>query len=359
MVLTLVITALLLSCREQPRLFLGSLLLVMAILLKGLIGLVLPIGVLGVWYLLERDQFWRNLFRLTGMAILGIGLAAPWFLYANERTGGEFLRTFIWHHHVERAFGGSDSLASYPIWYYLPRFLIDFLPWSPLLFWMLFRAVRNRELISPPSSSRFAVVWFVVVFGLLSFSRFKRSDYLLPLYPAAAIWLAGRMLAWKAERIQRENTTSGRRPPVEVVAIGVLLAIVGMIVHEVAIVPREGAVREQRAFAEEIRRHTRNEVLLFRVESHLLAFHLRRPIHSLVEWHHLNDWLREPEERYFVTREEFVEECQRYVTVCRLEIVLRSQEVSTARPLRPLVLMRRVSLRENEITRCPPPLLKE
>ena len=81
-------------------------------------------------------------------------------------------------------------------------------------------------------------------------------------------------------------------------------------------------------------------VLLFRVESHLLAFHLARPLHTLVEWGELNDRLAEPGTHWFVTRAEYVPECLQNIRTRRVEVAARSDDFGRAPPLRPLVLMR-------------------
>lgn len=357
MVLTLTITVLLLSCRERPRILVGGVLLALAILLKGLIALALPVGVLGVWYLLEKKSRWDRLFRLAAMTLVGVGLAAPWFWVANVRTDGEFVRSFFWHHHFQRAFGGSDSLAAHPWWFYGPRFLIDFMPWTPLVIWMWLRGAGFRptdpdgRLEAHPTNrdERFALVWFLVVFGLLSLSRFKRSDYLLPAFPAAAMWLGSRLSS-------AITVPGGSRWPSRSFRVGIASAIIGLFVYDLGIAPREGAVRDQPSFAKFVRLQVPapKVVHFFRVESHLLAFHVGRPIHSLVEWHDLNDVLREPGEHFFLTREEFVPECQRHVTVRPLEVVVSSREFTPEKPLRPLVLMRTRSDPSHEISRCPP-----
>ena len=115
--------------------------------------------------------------------------------------------------------------------------------------------------------------------------------------------------------------------------------------------PKQQAVREQKAFADHIRScaPAPAEVLLFRVESHLLAYHLGRPLHTLVEWGELNQRLAEPGTHWFVTRAEFVPECFENVRTRRIEVSSCSKDFVAVLPLRPLVLLRTI----DELTECP------
>ena len=160
------------------------------ILLKGPIALALIGPVAMIWIILCKPTRGRG-WAVGGGYCLGIAtvltLSAPWFMWANHATQGEFLRVFFWHHNVERFTGASPTLASHPWWYYGPRFAADFLPWTPVLIWTAFRALRSAD--SASRLNRFAVIWFAAMFLVLSASQFKRADYLLPLYPAAAIYI--------------------------------------------------------------------------------------------------------------------------------------------------------------------------
>lgn len=73
----------------------------LAILSKGLIGLVLPGTVLVLYSLLQRDkQLWRRLHLLSGTAIMAV-IAVPWFVLVS-RANPEFIHFFFIHEHVER-----------------------------------------------------------------------------------------------------------------------------------------------------------------------------------------------------------------------------------------------------------------
>jgi 4-amino-4-deoxy-L-arabinose transferase-like glycosyltransferase len=346
-----------LDARGRPVLnaILAGLALAGAALLKGPVGIALPVSattaVLCARRLTGTPAERGTFLRLTGATLLGVGIAAPWFVWANHATGGEFFRVFFWHHNVERALGDSPTLAVHPWWFYLPRFALDFLPWTPLLLACAVCFVRRRAWRTDDVALTGAA-WFAAVAVVLSFSRFKRADYLLPAFPGAAIFLGCVAEAWFLRLGSRGRKLS---------AGGLLLTMLGTLAgwawfHR-TVEPQQEAVREQRAFAAHVRELAPppQTVLLFRVESHLLAFHLRRPVHTLVEWGELNERLAGPGGHYFVTRAEFVPECLRNVTTRRLEVVARSADFARAAPLRPLVLLRTADEAPEPACPSPPP----
>ena len=386
MVLTCVIAACLISLYTNRRssVFLAGLSMGIGLLLKGPIGLVLPVAVMICWGLYcrlslrerapdcrlslrERAPDCRLSLRerasfrgakgdngqvvVASAAAFGILFALPWFIWANQKTNGEFFRVFFWYHNVDRAMGSSSTLATYPLWYYVPRFAIDFLPWTPALIAALVCFCRVRRRPVDPLAT-FGLLWFAVMFGLLSLARFKRADYLLPAYPGAGLFIG-----CIAEHWYQQWSPTWRR--VSAAAFCMLMAgsLAGWWWFHRFEEPKQQAVREQQAFAEHIRRAAPvpSEVMLFRVESHLLAFHLGRPIHTLVEWAELNERLAEPGLHWFVTRAEFVPECLQNVRSRKIEVAGYSADFSPARPLRPLVLMHTIA----EPTSCQKPSSKD
>jgi len=311
-----------------------------AVLLKGPIGVVLPAAVLGVWWMTERVPI-RRLFRLAAtMGVVVLAVAFPWFAWVNRETDGEFLRVFFLHHHFHRALGGSETLAAHPWWYYLPRFAADFLPWTPLVVLALVRHRWSKgHCRAHDADARFGLVWLVVMVLVLSMSRFKRADYLLPAYPGAAIFLGCAIERWYLACSPRTRVRGGCA-----FALTISLLPVGWLVFDRLVTAPEEAAHEQSRFANRIRETSPapESVILFRVESHLLAYHLGRPVHTLVEWGDLNARLREPGPHTVVTRAEFLDECRGHVAV-PFEVVARSEDLSPVRPHRPLVLLRTVN----------------
>jgi hypothetical protein len=279
--------------------------------------------------LTERSSLRRCVGSATVAGFVAIAIALPWYLWANAATGGEFFRVFFVYHHFNRAFGGAESLAGHPFWFYLPRFAGDFLPWTPLLIVALI-ARRWRA----DADARFGIIWFAVMFAVLSCSRFKRADYLLPAYPGAAIFLGCAIERWY---LMRNQPT--RRWLAAGFAILLSLLPIWWLAFDRVVTAKEQAAHEQGPFAATVREFVPppQPVMLFRVESHLLAFQLGRPIHTLVEWADLAACLHESGSQFIVTRAEFVDEVRERFD---LEIVARSEDPNGTRQNRPLILLR-------------------
>lgn len=305
-----------------------------AVLLKGPIALAL-IGPVAVGFLfVERIRL------PLSAAILGVVVvvlvAGPWFVWANHTTEGEFVRVFFWHHNVARFTGETESLASHPWWFYGPRFALAFLPWTLLLVPLAWWAVRSG-LWREERVFRFGVVWLVVMIAVLSSARFKRADYLLPALPGAAVALGCAAERWLTLRTQPRSVTRAKW------VFGVLLGC-GLAVWPVmwfVVEPAGAAKQEKQPFAAAIRSHAPapQTILLFRAESHLLAYHLGSPLHTLVEWGELRDTLTAPGPHVVVMPPEFVADAER-ITGRKLVPVAALADFTRVRPPRPLVCLR-------------------
>ncbi len=324
-----------------PLLGLAYLALAAGVMLKGPIGFVLPIVVMiGDQLSVACTRRWRSgLGHLVSSLWWGIPLVAvltlPWFMWVNHYTHGEFFRVFIWHHNIERGWGGSN-LRSNPWWFYLPQFLGDFLPWSPLLLLAVWWAHR-RGLWREDADARFGLIWFTAVLLLLSCSRFKRADYLLPAYPGAAVFLG-----CVAERWLHELTEERRRFALRGIAGVAGIMIVIWLVRVEWWLPRHEPYRDYQRFAARIRELSPSpeEVILFRTEAHPLAFHLGRPLAVVVQWGELNARLLRPGTHYLVTPPQYAEECPLYLHSVHLENVMSNMDLSDQGHERPLVLLR-------------------
>ncbi|MGH7796725.1 MAG: ArnT family glycosyltransferase [Candidatus Binatia bacterium] len=156
-------------------------------LAKGPLGVVLPGLVAGSLVLVERRWDMVRKFCFHPGVILTLVLATGWYVLAVTRGGEGFFDRQILEENLSRFVGGSGH--SQPIYYYVSYLFTLGMPWGlflPFLLWDVFKTgLRTGD------HRLFLKLWFLVMFGFFSISVGKRAVYLLPLYPALALLLAG------------------------------------------------------------------------------------------------------------------------------------------------------------------------
>ncbi|MFQ3592150.1 MAG: glycosyltransferase family 39 protein, partial [Gemmataceae bacterium] len=232
----------------------------LGVLLKGPIGLLLPLVIVAAWLVVQR-RWPTDLALVPGM--LGVALACiPIYLWMQYESKGRFFHEFLWLHNIQRGLGGS-RLRAHPCWHYVPYLLLYLLPMTPLLLVGLFSRARRDPL------ARAGLLWLMASLLLLSLARFKRADYLVPVYPGVALFLGVLLERWYKHR------------PRSVLAgfiVAVVLSWMGWLIYLGKHLPAEAAFRDYGAMARVIREQAEpHPVLYFQAEAHALMFRVGQP----------------------------------------------------------------------------------
>ncbi len=176
--------------------------LALAVLSKGLIGLVLPGGALVAYSLVTRDwALWRRLNIVAGVVLLLV-VAAPWFIVVSMRNR-EFFDFFFIHEHFTR-FLTHEARREGPWWYFIPIFLVGVLPWLTVVAWTARSAWTNAPVDRNGFSwQRFSIVWSVVIFAFFSASGSKLPSYILPIFPAVALIVGAQLVRLPSATLAR------------------------------------------------------------------------------------------------------------------------------------------------------------
>lgn len=167
--------------------------LALAVLTKGLIGLVLPAASVVVYSVWQRDwRIWKHL-QLAGGLVLFFLLVAPWFIAVSLKNP-EFASFFFIHEHWDRYTSGVHDRRG-PVDYFVPFLLLGVLPWMMVSLDVLIRPVFKWR---PENTGEFdaaRLLWsFVVVtFVFFSLGDSKLPAYILPVMPVVAVLAAQRM----------------------------------------------------------------------------------------------------------------------------------------------------------------------
>ncbi len=204
--ITLGIFSLLLAQKEQAIPFrrnwmiLAWAAMALAVLSKGLMGLILPGAALFLYSIFNRDvAVWLRMHWFSGLLAF-FAVAAPWFVLVMQ-ANPEFFQFFFIHEHFERFLTKVHS--RYQPWhYFVPIILFGMLPWTVLMFDALLRTwrggVAEARRFSP---ERFLLVWVVFVYVFFSLSSSKLPSYLLPMFPALALLMGKQIAEMSARRL--------------------------------------------------------------------------------------------------------------------------------------------------------------
>jgi 4-amino-4-deoxy-L-arabinose transferase-like glycosyltransferase len=158
----------------------------LALLAKGLIGIVFPCAIIFFYLLITRR--WRLLVEMrpwTGIPLFFL-VAAPWFIAVSWQNP-EFARFFFIHEHFERFLTKVHGRYK-PFWYFIPVLAGTMLPWS--LF--IPTAIKGswKERVSSEGESRlYLALWVLLIFLFFSESDSKLIPYILPVFPPLALLL--------------------------------------------------------------------------------------------------------------------------------------------------------------------------
>jgi 4-amino-4-deoxy-L-arabinose transferase-like glycosyltransferase len=164
----------------------------LAVLSKGLVGVVFPAAAIGLHCLLRRDLTPVTRLEWGYGLVVFLAIAAPWFVavsYANP----EFAEFFFIHEHFTR-FLTTEHRRGEPWWYFLPIFFAGFLPWMFALPAAIAHAWRVDGRTDGVQPLRLAIVFAAFVLAFFSASGSKLPAYILPAFPPLALVL-GRYLA--------------------------------------------------------------------------------------------------------------------------------------------------------------------
>jgi len=200
---------------RRIALMLAAIMIGAGILTKGILGILLPGLVVGL-YLVGRRRF-RDLFRidLSLTFVVGLAIGLSWYFAAYQIGGQKFLQwqlaMNLWSRFIPTEAGGAGYCV-HPFWYFTPQMISGFIPWSAYLPAVAIYAWprRGRKL---PDSTVFTICWFAAIFLFFSASHGKCLIYILPAFPPLAILTGVAIDAAAAMRGSRAIAMTGSDSP--------------------------------------------------------------------------------------------------------------------------------------------------
>lgn len=202
-------------------------------LAKGILAIAIPFTVIFLYNLAvgKLKEVFKPVNIIPGVIFFIVAIA-PWHLIMYADYGNRFIKEYFLVHHFARFIDSAHIGRERPFYYFIPVFLLGFLPWS--LAFIAFTIEGVKKLIAkykafqgtavqkifavfdaPTNEQKlilFATIYFVVTFLVFSSSSTKLPTYILPAFPAAAL-LTG-FFWWAADKETQEE-----KSPVGVITI--------------------------------------------------------------------------------------------------------------------------------------------
>jgi 4-amino-4-deoxy-L-arabinose transferase-like glycosyltransferase len=208
------------------------------VLTKGLIGLVFPVGAIGLYLLLTGNLKHLLRLRLVSSAVVFLAIAAPWHILAQlENPAQGQVRGFLWFYFVnehilrflnKRVPRDYDTVPLVLFWVLLVLWLV---PWSVFVPQSLKEVPRRwREFRSQMSRRQRAYLlfflWNLVIVGFFSFST-RQEYYTIPAIPGMALLVGGWLARERESTAESPERRSGRHASTVLLSIGAVIAVVG------------------------------------------------------------------------------------------------------------------------------------
>jgi len=183
----------------------------LSLLAKGLVGIVIPGGVIGSYYLLRREwpnrRLWLSLLWGVPLTIL---VSSAWYAPVIYKHGWTFVNEFFVQHHFARYLSNKYHHPQ-PFYFYPAILLLLTLPWTPFLVALLVRVGRWKWRGTGITDQLvvFCFAWLLFPVLFFSFSGSKLPGYILPVLPAVLILISLRVVQIEAPSSSWPIRTTG------------------------------------------------------------------------------------------------------------------------------------------------------
>jgi len=174
-----------------------------AILTKGPVALVLATLTITSFLFSRKD--WKSLLckikPKKGFFITTL-ISVPWYILELIKEGRPFWDNFFGYHNFQR-YTSVVNNHSEPFWFFLYIMILASLPFTPFLYFGIFKALKHflRNLKESCTVSEtlftYSLCWLTSVLVFFSISATKLPSYWLPAIPAAAILISNSFISLK------------------------------------------------------------------------------------------------------------------------------------------------------------------
>lgn len=172
-----------------------------AVLTKGLIGAIFPLGIL-FWYtiLTKRWRLFTRLFYVPGI-VLFLVVTVPWY-YLVCRENPDFFYFFFIREHFLR-FATKMHERFQPWYFFIPVVLAGMMPWTGFLAALCSKhgIIRKIDSLRNRQDMILLLLWFGLIYVFYTFSSSKLAPYIMPCWLPMAV-----LTAASIQRCRQEKT---------------------------------------------------------------------------------------------------------------------------------------------------------
>jgi len=174
-----------------------------AILSKGPVAFVLALLTITSFLISQKD--WRMLLdKINPMKgfLITILISAPWYILELIKEGKPFWDNFFGYHNFQR-YTSVVNNHSEPLWFFLYIMIFASLPFTPFLYYGIFRAFKDflkssKDVCNVSETLHtYSLCWLLSVLVFFSISATKLPSYWLPAIPAASILISNSFINLK------------------------------------------------------------------------------------------------------------------------------------------------------------------
>lgn len=249
-----------------------------AVLAKGLVGIVFPYAIVTFYHLISwKRPSWMLVLSLFWGTIVAAAVASLWYVPMYRVNGWKFIDEFFIQHHFQR-YTSNKYFHPQPFYFFFWVLPLMTLPWLPFFFLGVWKGVKSmiRRDDEGRSSSHnagdqfrslllFAFAWLLVPLVFFSFSGSKLPGYILPAVPPALIIAAVSVWGFVRKSDRWRSIVVGLAAATFAVIVTLLIAVVPKFADDDS---------TKRLIAEaDSRGYSRNEVLSLHALSHNAEFY--------------------------------------------------------------------------------------
>ena len=212
----------------------------LALLAKGLVGIVFPYAIVAFYHLISWKRPSTSLIlSLFWGTLAAVAVASLWYVPMYLANGWRFIDEFFVQHHFQR-YTSNKYFHPQPFYFFFWVLPLMTVPWLPFVFMGIWKGFRGAFFRGGPEMQNenefagdrfrplflFAFAWLLVPLAFFSFSGSKLPGYILPAVPPALIIAAIYIQRFIRGNDRRKSIVAGLAGATFAIIVILLIAVV-------------------------------------------------------------------------------------------------------------------------------------